>query len=377
MEGYNGRSIGQSYDWKLVILYLLLVFIGWINIYASIHGNDVSGIFDFSANSGKQFIWMLTSFGLGGLIMFVISPNLWDSGAFVLYFIVIGLLVAVIFLGVEVKGSRSWFAFGPVRFQPAEVSKITTSLLLAFVMSRSGFKITKLKDFITVALLLALPMLIILAESETGSALVYVGFIFVLYREGLSGWLIFMIGVAILIFILTLTASPYTAALVLIGIISFCNALNSKKIWHWIVIWALTLTAMAFVPGLWGLLQEAKGESWEVLMEIKPMHILLAITGIALPFIIWRAFKTRNLFSQISILSFAVGMAMIFSADFIFNNILQDHQRKRIEVLLGMKEDPSGVGYNVNQSMIAIGSGGMFGKGYMNEIGRASCRERV
>ena len=107
MEGYNGRSIGQSYDWKLVILYLLLVFIGWINIYASIHGNDVSGIFDFSANSGKQFIWMLTSFGLGGLIMFVISPNLWDSGAFVLYFIVIGLLVAVIFLGVEVKGSRS------------------------------------------------------------------------------------------------------------------------------------------------------------------------------------------------------------------------------------------------------------------------------
>ena len=366
MEGYNGRSIGQSYDWKLVILYLLLVFIGWINIYASIHGNDVSGIFDFSANSGKQFIWMLTSFGLGGLIMFVISPNLWDSGAFVLYFIVIGLLVAVIFLGVEVKGSRSWFAFGPVRFQPAEVSKITTSLLLAFVMSRSGFKITKLKDFITVALLLALPMLIILAESETGSALVYVGFIFVLYREGLSGWLIFMIGVAILIFILTLTASPYTAALVLIGIISFCNALNSKKIWHWIVIWALTLTDMAFVPGLWGLLQEAKGESWEVLMEIKPMHILLAITGIALPFIIWRAFKTRNLFSQISILSFAVGMAMIFSADFIFNNILQDHQRKRIEVLLGMKEDPSGVGYNVNQSMIAIGSGGMFGKGYMN-----------
>ena len=366
MAGDNGRSIGQSYDWKLVILYLLLVFIGWINIYASIHGNDVSGIFDFSANSGKQFIWMLTSFGLGGLIMFVISPNLWDSGAFVLYFIVIGLLVAVIFLGVEVKGSRSWFAFGPVRFQPAEVSKITTSLLLAFVMSRSGFKITKLKDFITVAMILSMTLLFIVAESETGSALVYVGFIFVLYREGLSGWLIFMIGVAILIFILTLTASPYTAALVLIGIISFCNALNSKKIWHWIVIWALTLTAMAFVPGLWGLLQEAKGESWEVLMEIKPMHILLAITGIALPFIIWRAFKTRNLFSQISILSFAVGMAMIFSADFIFNNILQDHQRNRIELLLGMKEDPSGVGYNVNQSMIAIGSGGMFGKGYMN-----------
>ncbi len=366
MDGYSGRSIKQSYDWKLVILYMFLVFIGWINIYASIHGNDVSGIFDFNANSGKQFIWMLTAFGLGGLIMFIISPNLWDSGALLLYSIVVVLLIAVIFLGVEVKGSRSWFAFGPVRFQPAEISKITTSLLLSYVMSRSGFKITKIKDFITVALILALPMLIILGESETGSALVYVGFIFVLYREGLSGWLIVMIGIAILIFILTLTASPYTSALVLIGIITFCNALNSRKFWRWTSIYALALTALAFVPKLWSMLQEAKSEDWTFLISIKPMYILMAICGIGIPFILWHAIKTRNRFTQISILSFFVGMAMIFSADFIFNSVLQNHQRKRIEVLLGMKEDPSGVGYNVNQSMIAIGSGGIIGKGYLH-----------
>lgn len=366
MDGYNGRSLRQAYDWKLVILYLLLVFIGWINIYASIHGNDVAGIFDFSANSGKQFIWMLTAFGLGGAIMFIISPNLWDSGAFLLYTIVIGLLIAVIFLGVEVKGSRSWFAFGPVRFQPAEISKITTSLLIAFIMSRSNFKINRLKDFISVALVIALPMLIILAESETGSALVYAGFIFVLYREGLSGWFIVMIGIAILIFILTLTASPYTAALVLIGIITFCNALNSRKFWQWALIWALALTVMSFVPGLLELIQETKGEDRNFIMEVKPMHILAAAGACALPFILWHAFKFRNRFTQISVLSFFVGMAMVFSADFIFNSVLQPHQRKRIEVLLGMKEDPSGVGYNVNQSMIAIGSGGVFGKGYLH-----------
>lgn len=224
MSRYSGRSIGESYDWKLIILYLFLVFIGWANIYASVHGADVEGIFDFSANSGKQFIWMLTAFGLGATIIFLVNPNLWEGGAALFYVMVIGLLVAVIFLGVEVKGSRSWFAFGPVRFQPAEVSKITTSLLLAFVMSRATFRLTRFKDFLTVAFIIILPMVIILAEKETGSALVYVGFIFMLYREGLSGWLLAMIALAILIFILTLVASPYTAVLVLIGIISFCSA---------------------------------------------------------------------------------------------------------------------------------------------------------
>lgn len=135
MGNYSSRSIGQAYDWKLIFIYLALVFIGWANIYAAVHGSDISGLFDFSANSGKQFIWMLTAFGLGALIIFIINPSLWESGAILFYFIVIVLLVAVIFLGVEVKGSKSWFEFGPVRFQPAEISKITTSLLLAYTMS--------------------------------------------------------------------------------------------------------------------------------------------------------------------------------------------------------------------------------------------------
>ena len=366
MDSYSGRSIGQAYDWKLIIIYLLLVFIGWANIYASVHGADVTGIFDFNANSGKQFIWMLTAFGLGAAIIFLISPNLWESGAMLLYVLVLGLLIAVIFLGVEVKGSRSWFAFGPVRFQPAEISKITTSLLLAFVMSRPGFRLTKPRNFLTVAAIIALPMLVILAESETGSALVYVGFIFMLYREGLSGWLLAMIGLAILTFILTLVTSPYTAVLVLIGIITLCNALISKKIWRWVFLYAVGIAAMAFLPKLWTMLQEAKGESWHFLMAIKPIYILLVISLISLPFTTWHAFKSRNNFTLFSVLTFIAGVCLVFSADLVFNNILQDHQRKRIEVLLGLKEDPAGVGYNVNQSMIAIGSGGFAGKGYLS-----------
>ena len=306
---------------------------------------------------------------------------------------VLFLLVAVIFLGVEVKGSRSWFAFGPVRFQPAEISKITTSLLLAFIMSRPGFKLTRFSNFLTVAAVIALPMLVILGESETGSALVYVGFIFVLYREGLSGWLITLIGVAILVFILTLTTSPYTAILWLLGIIAAGNALNHRNSLQWLLCAAAVIILLAYIPQLWTLLQNAlipglsesaanaeAGEeavneamaiaadasAWGFLYAVKPLYILLGLIGLAVPAVIFFALKYRDSFAGVSTLTMIAGIMMVFSVDFIFYNILQDHQRKRIEVLLGMKEDPSGVGYNVNQSMIAIGSGGLTGKGYLN-----------
>ena len=389
----SGRPFWQTYDWKLVFIYLALVFIGWVNIYASIHGGENTGILDFSVNSGKQFIWILTAFGLGSLIVFLIPSNLWESGAGLLYIMVLFLLVAVIFLGVEVKGSRSWFAFGPVRFQPAEISKITASLLLAFILSRPGFKLTRFSNFLTVAAVIALPMLVILGESETGSALVYVGFIFVLYREGLSGWLITLIGVAILVFILTLTTSPYTAILWLLGIIAAGNALNHRNSLQWLLCAAAVIILLAYIPQLWTLLQNAlipglseaaanaeAGEeavneamaiaadasAWGFLYAVKPLYILLGLIGLAVPAVIFFALKYRDSFAGVSTLTMIAGIMMVFSVDFIFYNILQDHQRKRIEVLLGMKEDPSGVGYNVNQSMIAIGSGGLTGKGYLN-----------
>ena len=188
MENFSDRGIRKSVDWALVVTYLLLILIGWVNIYASIHSDGPVTIFDYNFRSGKQFVWILTALGLAALILFVINAQFWESASVPLYLFVMCLLVSVIFLGVEVKGSRSWFEFGPVRFQPAEVSKITTSLLLATLMSQVNFKITKFKDFMLTALILGVPMLVILAESETGSALVYVGFIFVMYREGFSGW---------------------------------------------------------------------------------------------------------------------------------------------------------------------------------------------
>ena len=385
-ENYTQRGLRQSLDWKLVLCYLALVLIGWINIYASVHSAEPASIFDFSVRSGKQFVWILTSFALALTILFVIPPSWWQGLSPWIYMGVVFLLVAVIFLGVEVKGSRSWFEFGPVRFQPAEVSKISTSLLLSMLLSRTGFRLSRPRDFFLAAATIALPMLIILGEKETGSALVYMGFIFVLYREGLSGWWLALIGLVILLFITTLTLTPYASLVILAALLIICNAFqDGRKFWRWILFGGLAVLVLSLIPWLWGMVTGAvqakadaiantfyvprEGENpryfWSFLLGIRPVHFFIAGAAVASVVGLYRSYRERNLFLGLSVAALLIGTIFVFSTDFIFDNVLQDHQRKRIEVLLGMKEDPSGVGYNVNQSKIAIGSGGLFGKGYL------------
>ena len=224
-------------------------------------------------------------------------------------------------------------------------------------------------------------------SSETGSALVYAGFIFVLYREGFSGWWLALIGLVILLFITTLTLSPYTSILILIGILTLSNAFRGprKELWARLGIGLGFVALMAFLPQLWGLLQdgiqahmdwmqrvtwvpkanESDAYRWAFLLKVKPMYILLALSFLTLPFLGIHAYNRKDGFLGMSIVAFIIGVALVFSTDYIFENILQDHQRSRIEVLLGMKEDLAGVGYNVNQSKIAIGSGGLTGKGFL------------
>jgi len=386
-ETFHGRSLKQAIDWSLVITYLVLILIGWSNIYASIHTSANINIFDFDTRSGKQFIWILTALGLAVFILFVLSPRIWESIPVPVYMGVFVLLVAVIFLGTETKGSKSWFEFGPVKFQPAEISKISTSLVLALIMSRPNFKLSKIKDFLLVCLAIGAPMLAILAESETGSALVYVGFIFVLYRQGLSGWFLAIIGLCILLFITTLVASPYVSILILIAVLSFVNTLNSGKVIKGALCGGLFVIFMAFFPRLWKIVVGyfipgasaltdttditvyntiRDGATFFFLTKIKPIMVLLSVSLIAGFVFFIKAMKERNTFKLFSLAALLGGIVLTYSADFIFNDVLQDHQRKRIEVLLGMKEDPSGVGYNVHQSMIAIGSGGLTGKGYLH-----------
>lgn len=378
------RRLRQSIDWALVGAYLLLVFIGWISIYASIHSTNPSSIFAWGARSGKQFVWMLTSFGLAALILYVIPPKLWEALPVPFYLVVLGLLVLVIFVSKDVKGSHSWFELGPVKFQPAEISKITTSLLLAFFLSRQGIKMSRFKDFILAALIIAVPMLAIVGESETGSALVYAGFIFVLYREGLSGWWLGLIGLVIGLFVSTLMLGAYWSVILLIGVLVLCNAF-AGNFWRRLGLGGAFVALMALLPGAWDWVCTAvqgrmdwiasvtwvpsPGETqhyfWSFLLKIKPTYILLALSLLILPFLAMYAYRKRDNFLAFTLLVFLAGVLFVFSADFIFQNVLQPHQRARIEVLLGMKEDLSGVGYNVNQSKIAIGSGGLFGKGFL------------
>lgn len=302
------RGLKKTVDWRLIVVYLALMLFGWINIYAAVQSGEPSSIFDLSCNSGKQALWMGGAIVLAALVLFVISSYFWESISNPAYLVVLVLLVLVIFMSHNVKGSHSWFELGPVKFQPAELSKITTSLLLASIMSRPGFKMSNIRHFIIAALIVLIPMLVIVAESETGSALVYAGFVFVLYREGLSGWFIGLIGMAILLFVLTI-----------------------KTHW-WISLIVVGVAALFYF-----------------------IHYLRRTSSLRM-----RRRVVRN-----GLIAMVAGVVLVFAADFFFHHVLKDYQRERIEVVLGMKEDLKGVGYNVHQSLIAIGSGGLTGKGYL------------
>ncbi len=376
----------QSIDWMLIGVYIALIFIGWVSIFAATHTADAESILDFETRAGKQFIWILTALGLAAFILFVLPAKLWEGVCIPLYVAVLGLLVLVIFVSPDVKGSHSWFDLGPVRFQPAEVSKITTSLLLSWWVSQQNFKMTRLKDFFIACFIIGLPMLIIVAESETGSALVYIGFIFVLYREGLSGWWLGLIGLVIILFITTLTTGPFWSILIMIALLVACNAyMQPSQFWKRLGIFGGAVLVIALLPTLleWlsGLVtarmdylnnrvwvpeaDEPSTYFWSFILKIKPMYIMLMGATVAVPLLIAWAYKKKDTFLAISIAAFVAGVLLVFSTDYIFQNVLQDHQRSRIEVLLGMKEDLAGAGYNVNQSKIAIGSGGLTGKGFL------------
>ena len=373
----------QSIDWWLVGAYLVLILIGWLNIYASVHTASAGSILDWSSRAGKQFVWILTALGLAGGILFLLPARFWEEVCIPFYTFVVALLVLVIFVSSNVKGSHSWFDLGPIRFQPAEISKISTSLLLAYVMSQPGFKITRLRDFLLVCFVIGLPMLVIVAESETGSALVYVGFLFVLYRQGLSGWWLGLVGLFIGLFVGTLTIGPFWSLMTLIGVLVLINLDQDTK--RRFLIGGGFMVVMSFLPRLWGWIQSKvaaqlefrslrawvpepgdTGEYfWSFIMDIEPVHILLVVALFTLPFILVRAYKNWDNGLAISVAAFVVGVALVFSTEYIFNNVLEAHQKSRIEVLLGMKTDLAAAGYNVNQSKIAIGSGGLFGKGFL------------
>ncbi|MBE6245957.1 MAG: rod shape-determining protein RodA [Bacteroidales bacterium] len=353
-----GNNRFGKIDIPLVICYLLLVFIGWINIFASVYSEEHSSIFDMSQRYGMQFIWILTAIVLAVSILFLLNPKIYSVLSPPIYLFVCVLLIAVTFLGKEVNGSHSWFQIGPVSFQPAEISKISTSLFLAYIMSKYNFRLGKMQDALSVAITILVPMALIILEKETGSALVYCGFIFLLYREGLSGWVLVFGMLSILLFVVTLAISPLAAIIILFALSGIINGIYTGRILQHLCVIIPVSVLLGFMPAL-------SREFIPSLAQFGFEYIALGITmGIALFTIVkFKGKRVRHL--KYLMLGFVCSIILIFSVQFIFNNILQPHQRSRIENLLGIKEDLMGAGYNVHQSKIAIGSGGFIGKGFL------------
>jgi len=354
------ESIYRKLDWQLILIYLFLVLIGWVNVFSSVYDPELSkGILSFSERSGMQFVWILTSFGLASLIIYVINPKFYSVTAWFIYALAILALLGVLVVGVDVNGSRSWVEIGPLRLQPAEFSKIATALALSSLLGKYNFHLKSLSSAARVAMTIIFPMLLIVLEKETGSALVYFAFVFVLYREGLSGWFLILGVLAIILFIMTLSSSPYHSIVFLFSAAVIARGLFTKNIFKHLIFLALFFPLMLMVPKI----QTIDFVSSHV--HLADHYWLMILISIPLIWHIVRGIKARISGSWRMLAAFLLSIILIFSVDILFERVLQDHQRARIESLLGITEDLQGSGYNVHQSKIAIGSGGLIGKGFL------------
>ncbi len=289
----------KNVDGWLILIYLLLVFMGWLNIYAAVYDENHSNIFDLSQRYGKQMIFIVAALVIAITIL-LIDMRFFMNTAYIFYGLSIILLIAVLLVGTKVSGARSWFQFGGFSLQPSEIAKFATCLTLAKYLSSGDVMLKRTwTKFVSFALIF-LPAAFILLQPDMGSAMVYVAFILVLYREGLPAWFLWVAFIAAVIFVIAL----------------------AFKLW-----------------------------------------VLLIILALGTSVLIYLSKKTfRNIAT--ALLLFVCSAGFGYGSDYAFQK-LEPHQKDRINVLLGKEVDLRGVGYNVNQSKIAIGSGGFFGKGYL------------
>jgi len=299
----RNRIIGKI-DWPIVLIYLALVLIGWFSIFSAKYNEAHPSIFDFSMEYGKQIIWIGIALFFGFIIL-LIDAKFFNAFSLWIYIAVLFSLVAVLVYGKATNGATSWIEFGPVKFQPAEFAKMATALALAGYLDRLDVDITKRKDYLVSCMFVLIPMVLVLAQNDTGSALVFFSFIFVLYREGMpgTGWIMIYAVIAIVLFIFTVLWSPKVMSIILAG--------------------------------------------------------LLVLT------LVYKFLTTRRGIVK-TVIVFGCMLVFVFGSNLAFNHKkFPPHQHDRILVLLGKLDDPKGVGYNVHQSKIAIGSGGFAGKGFL------------
>ena len=362
----QNRSPLLSVDWVVVAIYLILLVCGWFSICGATHELGDTNFFDWTTRTGKQLVWI----GLALMLAFVLlllDDRYLDTLSGLFYWLMVVVLFITPFIAKDIKGSRSWISLGICNIQPAEFAKCATALAVAKLINQYGFTLSEMRNFAKAAGLILLPMVLIVLQKETGSALVYLAFFLMFYREGMPGCILFCAVAAVAYFVVGIrfgevllpgtqaTVGEFSVLLMIwlftLGMLRiYCP--RSRHALHLLAVGAGVLTASLLLS-----------------LCIVPVDISWALIGLMVymvGYLAWQSLSER-LNSYLLIAVFALGStAFLYASDYVLNDVLEPHQRTRIQVLLGMNDDKRDAGYNVNQSKIAIGSGGLEGKGFMN-----------
>lgn len=356
----------SALDWWVVGIYLLLMIFGWISICGASYTYEENTLFSLDSRSGMQIIWILTALLIACVIM-LLDNNIFDAFSYILYGIMLLVLFLTIFNPKQIHGSRSWIVLGSLRIQPAEFAKFTTALAVAKFMNAYDFNTNKIKHWLVAVLLVIVPMFFIILQKETGSALVYLAFFLMFYREGMSGIVLF-IGVAVTFYFIvglkyadTLlfdTPTSLGTYLVLLSILLFSIGMtyvyeHNKKELYTLGGWILGIVLAVSMFSIF----------------VIPFNVNIAMVIICAALILFYIFKglKNNFMHYFYIGIFALGSLLFsISTNYVLNDVMKPYQRARINVMMGLENDVTGVGYNVHQSEIAIGSGGFTGKGFLN-----------
>lgn len=359
-------NLWKSVDWTTIVIYLLLITCGWFSVCGASYNYGDTDFLSFGTRSGKQLMWIFCSFGLG-FVLLMIEERIYDMFSYIVYIGMLLLLFVTIFIASDVKGSHSWLHLGPVSLQPAEFAKFATALVLAKYMSSYSFNMRKPKSALLMLLFIFVPFGLIILQRETGSALVYLALFLMLYREGMPGAILFSGVCAVIYFIVgirfgdQMIAGTYTSIgqfSVLLMIILFAGGM----VWVYMKRWApvRNIIGISFLVVTLAILLSKYVVSFNLVWVLLPLTIIIA------GYLFFLSLTERNKgYLLISIFTIT-SVGFLYSSNYVFNNILEPHQQIRIKVVLGMEEDLTGAGYNVNQSKIAIGSGGIVGKGFLN-----------
>ena len=364
----GGVNVLAQLDWFTVLIYLLLMAMGWISICGASYDFDQQGNFlDFSTRSGMQIVWIGTSLIVASFIL-MIDDRVYETFSYLIYLGFLVLLFITPFIARDIKGSMSWIKIGAFSLQPAEFAKFGVALCIAKVMGTQGFTLTRWRDLIVCVALILVPMALIVMQKETGSALVYAAFFLMLYREGMTGSFLFAVLSAVLFFVvgvrfadepiqqLPLTMWGQAVVLFLTHFFTICLMLvytpeRRRAFYLLLGGWLVQGLAAAFSYYLWSF-----NVAWVQLLVCIATILMLAYYGLR-----------DRLIRYAYVACFAIGaLAFHYSSSYVLTHVMQPHQQTRIRVLLGLEDDPQGAGYNVIQAKIAIGSGGLEGKGFLN-----------